>query len=178
MTNITLRMTEEKEIINKVAGSGLITIDLEDFYPKQHVVEIDIKDFLFEGIILKEKDFRKSLDEISWSQFENQIIAVFCSEEAIIPKWAYMLVSMHAAPFTNQIYFGTREFALEEAFIDNLNKQVDVNSYADKRVVIKGCSHREVAERVYLSITNRLIPVVKSLMYGEPCSTVPIYKKK
>jgi hypothetical protein len=171
-------MTEEKEIVNKVANSGLITIDLEDFYPRQHVAEIDIKDFLFEGIILKEKDFRKSLDEIEWSGFKNQIIAVFCSEEAIIPKWAYMLVSMHAAPFTDQIYFGTREFALDEAYIHNLNKGVDANEYKDKRIVIKGCSDREVSERVYLSITNRLIPVVKSLMYGEPCSTVPIYKRK
>src|SRR5690349_10231228 len=106
-------MAEENEIINKVANSGLITIDLEDFYPRQHVAEIDIKDFLFEGIILKEKDFRKSLDEIDWTAFKDQIIAVFCSEEAIIPKWAYMLVSMHAAPYTDQIYFGTREFALE-----------------------------------------------------------------
>lgn len=171
-------MKETEEIVNKVANSGLITIDLEDFYPRQHVAEIDIKDFLFEGIILREKDFRKSLDEIPWADFKNQIIAVFCSEEAIIPKWAYMLVSMHAAPYTDQIYFGTREFALEEAFIDNLNKNLHAKDYTDKRVVIKGCSDREVAERVYLSITNRLIPVVKSLMYGEPCSTVPIYKKK
>jgi hypothetical protein len=171
-------MTDEKEIVNKVANSGLITIDLEDFYPRQHVAEIDIKDFLYEGIILKEKDYRKSLEEINWDAFQNQIIAVFCSEEAIIPKWAYMLVSMHAARYTNQIYFGTREFALEEAFIYNVDQNVHANEYADKKVVIKGCSDKEVPERVYLAITNKLIPVVKSLMYGEPCSTVPIYKKK
>jgi hypothetical protein len=171
-------LKESEEIVNKVANSGLITIDLEDFYPKQHVAEIDIKDFLYEGIILKEKEFRKSLDEINWEAFKGQIIAVFCSEEAIIPKWAYMLVSMHAAPFTDQIYFGTREFALDEAYLHNLDKNIDASSYTNKRVVIKGCSDREVSERVYLSITNRLIPVVKSLMYGEPCSTVPIYKKK
>lgn len=171
-------MEEEKEIVNKVASAGLITIDLEDFYPKEHVVEIDIADFLFENIILKEKDFRKSLSEMDWSLHSNNIVAVFCSEDAIIPKWAYMLVVMHAAPFTDQIYFGNREAAIEVALIREIQDKIKPEDYKDKRVVIKGCSNRAVGERVYMYITNRLMPVVKSLMYGEPCSTVPIYKKK
>lgn len=171
-------MEEEKEIVNKVASAGLITIDLEDFYPKEHVVEIDIADFLFENIILKEKDFRKSLAEIDWNMHSNKIIAVFCSEDAIIPKWAYMLVVMHASPFTDQIYFGNREAAIEVALIREIQDKIKPEDYKDKRVVIKGCSNRAVSERVYMYVTNRLVPVVKSLMYGEPCSTVPIYKKK
>ena len=171
-------MKTEEEIINKVAGSGLITIDLEDFYPKEHVVEIDIKDFLYEGIILKEKDFRKSLDELHWNDYANKIIAVFCSEDAIIPKWAYMLVAMHANPYTQKVYFGSREFAIEETILATIDTRIIAEDYRDKRVVIKGCSDRDISERVYIVITNRLMPVVKSLMYGEPCSTVPIYKKK
>ena len=171
-------MKSEEEIVNKVANSGLVTIDLEEFYPRQHVVEIDIKDFLFEGIILKEKDFRKSIDELNWKDYTNQIIAVFCSEDAIIPKWAYMLIVTHASPFTDLIFFGNREFAIEETIIRNLNKSIQPGDYADKRVVIKGCGDREISERVFMEITNRLTPVVKSLMYGEPCSTVPVFKKK
>jgi hypothetical protein len=167
-----------EEITNKVSNSGLITIDLEDFYPKEHVAEIDITDFLFEGIILKEKDFRKSLDEMDWNEYSNKMIAVFCSEDAIIPKWAYMLVAMHAHPFTHQVYFGTRELALEEAFLTNLRTRINPADYQDKRVVIKGCSNREVSEKIYVTITNMLLPVVKSLMFGEPCSTVPIFKRK
>jgi hypothetical protein len=171
-------LKEEEEITNKVANSGLTTIDLEDFYPKEHVAEIDIKDFLYEGIILKEKDFRKSLDELNWNEYSGKIIAVFCSEDAIIPKWAYMLVAMHAHPFTSQVFFGKREQAIEEAILAGVEKNVDPNDYINKRVVIKGCSDRDISERVYVAITNALMPVVKSLMFGEPCSTVPIYKKK
>lgn len=171
-------MKAEEEIINKVAGSGLITIDLEDFYPKEHVVEIDIKDFLYKGIILKEKDFRKSLDELDWSEYSGKIIAVFCSEDAIIPKWAYMLVAMHADQFTENVFYGTREKAIEETILMAVEHKIIAEDYRDKRVVIKGCSDRDISERVYVAITNKLVPVVKSLMYGEPCSTVPIYKKK
>ncbi len=171
-------MDAKEEITNKVANSGLITIDLEDFYPKQHVAEIDITDFLFEAIILKEKDYRKSLEEIDWEIYTDKIIAVFCSEDAIIPKWAYMLVAMHAAPYTTQVYFGNREHVLEEAFLTAIQTKIDPEEYKDKRVVIKGCSDREVSEKIYVAITNMLMPVVKSLMYGEPCSTVPIYKRK
>ena len=171
-------MKETEEIVNKVAASGLITIDLEDFYPKEHIVEIDIKDFLYEGIILREKDFRKALDEMNWNEYSNKIVAVFCSEDAVIPKWAYMLVSMHASPYTSQVFFGNREYAIEEALLAALEAQIHPADYTDKRVVIKGCSDRNISERIYIYITNRLVPVVKSLMYGEPCSTVPIYKKK
>ena len=152
-------MKIEEEIVNKVAGSGLITIDLEDFYPKEHVVEIDIKDFLYEGIILKEKDFRKSLGELHWNDYANKIIAVFCSEDAIVPKWAYMLVTMHASAYTHKTYFGSREFAIEETILANITDRINPEDYRDKRVVIKGCSDRDISERVYMAITNLLMPV-------------------
>ncbi len=170
-------MIENKEIVNKVANSGLITIDLEDFFPKEHVVEIDIKDFLFEEIILKEKDYRNYLKEIDWEQFAGKIIAVFCSEDAIIPRWAYMLVAMHANPYTQEVYFGNRESVIQQVIFKRIYSQIHAEDYKDKRVVIKGCGDRLISENVYVAITNILMPVVKSLMYGEPCSTVPIYKK-
>ena len=173
-----MSLKEKEEIVNKVANSGIITIDLEDFYPKEHVVEIDIKDFLYEGIILKEKDFRKALDNTNWNDYADKIIAVFCSEDAIIPKWAYMLIVMHAAPYTDKVFFGNREFAIEETLLSNIQNKINPKDYTEKRVVIKGCSDRDISERIYIAITNSLIPYVKSLMYGEPCSTVPIYKKK
>ncbi len=166
-----------EEIINKVAGSGLITVDLEDMYPNQEVIEIDIKDYLYEGIILKEKDFRQSLEKINWATYKDKIIAVFCSEDAIIPKWAYMLVSMHARPYTPNIFFGSKEHAIEETLLSEIKSKILPQEYNDKRVVIKGCSDKEISERIYMEISNLLLPVVKSLMYGEPCSTVPIYKK-
>ena len=170
-------MKAEEVIQNKVANSGLITIDLEDFYPKMHVVEIDIKDFLFEGIILKEKDFRNSLKEMNWAEYTDKIIAVFCSEDAIIPRWAYMLVAMHASPFTSQVYFGNRENVIQQYIYHKINLEIKQEDYHDKRVVIKGCGDKEISEGIYVAITNILMPVVKSLMYGEPCSTVPIFKK-
>jgi len=171
-------LDNEGQIINKVAASGLITIDLEDLYPKEHIAELDIKDFLYEGIILKEKDFRKSLDELRWTEYSNKILAVFCSEDAVIPKWAYMLVAMYATPFTQKVFFGTREKALEAAFIQNVNKGINPDEYSGKRIVLKGCSDKDVPESVFIAATNILMPVVKSLMYGEPCSTVPIFKRK
>lgn len=171
-------MAPEKEIINKVAASGLITIDLEDYYPHEHVFELDIKDFLYEGIILKEKEFRKSLEEFDWDKEKNKIIAVFCSEDAIIPKWAYMLVAMHASAVTNKIYYGSREQAIEQFIIDSLNKNLIPGNFSDQRIVIKGCGEKNISDKVYLHITQMLLPVVKSMMFGEPCSTVPIYKKK
>jgi len=170
-------LKETEEIINKVANSGLITIDLEELYPTQEVVEIDIKNYLYEEIILKEKDFRKHLEDIRWQDYTEKIIAVYCSEDAIIPKWAYMLVSMHARPFTQHIYFGSKNHAIEEVLLSKIKSTIQPPEYIDKRVVIKGCSDKDISERIYMEITNLLLPVVKSLMYGEPCSTVPIYKK-
>lgn len=170
-------MKESEEIINKVASSGLITIDLEEYYPKQEVIEMDIKNYLYEGIILKEKDFRKYLDDMNWADYRDKILAVYCSEDAIIPKWAYMLVSMHALPYTTNIFFGNKENAIEESLLNAMRSAINPSEYIDKRVVIKGCGDKNISERIYMEVTQRLLPVVKSLMYGEPCSTVPIYKK-
>lgn len=171
-------MNNENEIVNKVAASGLITIDLEEFYPHEHVFELDIKDFLYEGIILKEKDFRKALEEFDWDKEKNKIIAVFCSEDAIIPKWAYMLVVMHAQQVTDKVYLGTREQAIDQAILTTLQQKINPADFTDQRIVIKGCGEKNISEMVYMHITKMLLPVVKSLMFGEPCSTVPVYKKK
>lgn len=171
-------MSEEKEIINKVAASGLITIDLEEFYPHEHIYEMDIKDFLFEGIILKEKDFRKALIEFDWNQVQNKILTIFCSEDAIIPSWAFMLIVAHAQPYTNKIYVGNREQAIEQYMVQQIDTHFKPDAYSNQKMVIKGCGDKHVSEKVYMHITQLLLPVVKSLMFGEPCSTVPVYKKK
>lgn len=165
------------ELINKVAQSGLITIDLEDFFPKETIVELDIKDFLFRGLILKELEFRSAIKTHDWSIFKDKTVAVFCSTEAILPQWSYMLVSTYLLPQTNNIFFGNAENVEYNLFLDNI-KKIDETKYLDEKIVIKGCGTKTVTGEAYLEITKKLQPVVKSLMFGEPCSTVPIYKKK
>ncbi len=165
------------EIINKVALSPLLTLDLDELYPKDQFAQFDLKEHLFKGMILKEKDFRNALAESDWSKFQGMIVAVTCSADAIIPVWAYMLVVTYLQPVAKDIYFGTMEQALQQAFLRNI-QALSLSAYTDKRVVVKGCGNLPVGEYAYLEITKRLTPVVKSIMYGEPCSTVPIYKKK
>lgn len=165
------------ELINKVAQSGLITIDLEDFFPKETIVELDIKDFLFRGLILKELEFRSALKTHDWSIYKDKTVAVFCSTEAILPQWSFMLVSTYLTTQTNKIYFGNAEKVEYNLFLDNI-KKIDETKYLDEKIVIKGCGTKTVTGEAYLEITKKLQPVVKSLMFGEPCSTVPIYKKK
>ena len=164
-------------IVNKVAESGLITLDLERFYPTEEVVELDIKDFLFMEMLLKEKEFREKLDQVEWGIYKNKIVAVCCSTEAIIPMWAYMLVSTKLAPHAREIILGNKKETTEKA-IEKKIEQLDVEPFREKRVVVKGCGDIEIPPSAYLTISNKLLPVVKSLMYGEPCSTVPVYKKK
>ncbi|MEN9447306.1 MAG: hypothetical protein RJA25_596 [Bacteroidota bacterium] len=168
-------MTEQ--LINKVAQSGLITLDLETFFPQQEMVAIDIKDFLFRGLLLKELEFRNALKQQDWSFYHNKTVAVFCSTDAILPQWAFMLVASYLQPHTEHIYFGTTEEVVQKLFLQNV-KALDASPYKDEKIVIKGCGTKTVTGEAYLEITKKLQPVVKSLMFGEPCSTVPIYKNK
>jgi hypothetical protein len=164
-------------IINKVAESGLISIDLAQYFPTNEIVVFDIKPYLFMELILKEKDFRTSLNTIDWSIYQDKIVGIFCSADAIIPMWANMLIVANLTPFAKAIYFGdenkTRELVLLQA-INNIDNSI----YEDKRIVVKGCGDTPIGESAYIAITQKLRPVVKSIMYGEPCSTVPVYKKK
>jgi hypothetical protein len=164
-------------IVNKVADSGIITLDLEIFYPKNEVVELDLKNFLFMEMILKEKDFREQLDKINWQDYKDKLVAVFCSVDAVIPMWAYMLISAKLSPYTNDIYFGNKSEAIEKTIEKNIDS-ISTDEYKDKRVVVKGCGDLEIPSAAFLMIANKLVPVAKSLMYGEPCSTVPVFKKK
>lgn len=164
-------------IINKVAESGLITLDLEIFYPRQEILAFDIKEFLFMGLILKEKEFRSALTELNWEQYREKMVAVFCSTDAIIPMWAYMLVSTNLSAVNATIHFGTIDDMRQRVFIENI-EAMNTSEFSDKRVVVKGCGDLPIGPFAYVHITAKLAPVVRSLMYGEPCSTVPVYKRK
>jgi hypothetical protein len=166
-----------EEIRNKVAESGLITIDLEKYYPDQEPSSFDLKDFLFMEMLLKEKDFREALEKHDWSIYEGRDVAVFCSTDAIVPMWAYMLVASKLSGTAKSTISGTPEEAFKQVFIQNIRK-VDPEVYEGKRVVVKGCGDKPIPEYAYAEISIKLLPVVKSLMYGEPCSTVPVYKRK
>jgi hypothetical protein len=164
-------------IRNKVAESGLITIDLDQYYPQEDPLVFDLKNFLFREMLLREKDFREAMEQHDWTVYQNKHVAVCCSSEAIIPMWAYMLVASKLTPVASRITVGNLDSAIREAFLNRL-QQLDASQYADKRVIIKGCGEKEIPPYAYLAITEHLMPHVKSLMYGEPCSTVPVYKKK
>lgn len=166
-----------EEIVNRVATSALEELNLENYFPAEKVELFDLKPFLFMELILKEKDFREKLQNLDWSVYEGKIVAVTCTADAIIPVWAYMLVASNLQPYATEVVFGDEHTALKEAFLKNISR-IDFNEYADKRVVVKGCGNLPVGEYAYLEITNRLRPVAKSIMYGEACSTVPIFKKK
>ena len=166
------------DLVNKVAQSGLLTFDLEDHYPAAgSIVSFDLKDHLFRGLILREKDFREALQAMDWSQYTDKIVAVHCSADAIIPNWAWMLVAAQVQPVARKVIMGDPQAALVAYYRDVL-QSADLSAYTDQRVVIKGCSDKDVPAEAYLEITRLLRPVAKSIMYGEPCSTVPVYKKK
>ncbi|CAN5653330.1 DUF2480 family protein [soil metagenome] len=164
-------------IVNKVAESGIITLNLEEFYPKGERIVFDLKEYLFMGLILKEKDFRVALLAIEWQQYQNKNVAVTCSADAIIPVWAYMLIASYLQPVAREVVFGNLE-ALAVSVLQKNIDAIDAASFTDKRVVVKGCGDIKIPESAYLDITSKLRPFAKSIMYGEPCSTVPIYKKK
>lgn len=164
-------------IVNKVAESGLITIDLETFFPEQAVKVFDLADHLFMGMILKEKDFREALKTHDWEQYRNELVAVYCSADAVIPMWAYMLVVTYLGPVANEIYQGTDAEFSKQLFLHAIQR-IDAASFTDKRLVIKGCGDKAVGEFAYFEITRLLLPYAKSIMYGEPCSTVPVFKRR
>jgi len=167
----------EEVMTNKVAESGIITLNLEDYYPKEETMVFDLKEYLFMGLILKEKDFREALKNLDLNPYTNKNIALTCTADAIIPMWAYMLVASYLQPVAKAVVFGDEAFLQQSLFMKNLS-QINTAEYNDKRVVIKGCGELPISEAAYVEITNLLRPVVKSIMYGEPCSTVPIFKKK
>ncbi len=164
-------------IINKVAESALTTIDLEEYYPKNEVAVFDLKDHLFMGLILKEKDFRAALQSYDWQQFASKNAVITCSADAIIPMWANMLVAANLQPVAKAVVYGQEKDAVQTVLLQNL-ASINGHDYTDKRVVIKGCGDVAIPEAAYVFITAVLRPFVKSIMYGEPCSTVPIYKRK
>jgi hypothetical protein len=167
---------EEELIVNRVAKSGLVTLDLEDYFHPGERVVYDLKDNLFMGLILKEKDFREFLKTHDWAQYAGKNVAIVCSEDAIIPTWAFMLLAVHLEPYAHAFVFGD-VLALETKLYDEAIAQIDVEQYRDARVVVKGCSKVPVPTSAYVELTRRLRPVVQTLMFGEPCSTVPLYKR-
>tara|TARA_B110000967_G_C18866817_1_gene553145 strand:+ start:779 stop:1282 length:504 start_codon:yes stop_codon:yes gene_type:complete len=164
-------------IKNRVANSVLITIDLENYYPLGDRIIFDIKEWLFEGIILKEKDFRASVKNHDWTQYNNCYVALTCSTDAIIPSWAFMLVTTELVPFAKKIIIGNLK-ELETSIFQDIISQLPTDSYKDKPIIIKGCSEKPIPETAYTQLITKLVPVVKSIMYGEACSTVPLFRSK
>lgn len=165
------------EIINRVANSKLVTLDLEDFYPVGERVLFDIKDWLFEGLILKEKDFRDTVSNHNWEQYQNNFVALTCSTDAIIPSWAYLLVTTKLAAFAKKVIVGGLQ-DLESSIFQDVIQNLDLSVYENKPVIVKGCSNKSIPTTAYTLLIQKLQPFAKSIMYGEACSSVPLYKKK
>ncbi len=165
------------QIVNKVAESGLITLDLELYLPREIIVEFDLANHLFMGLILKEKEFREAMKQLDWEQYRGKMVAVTCSADAIIPMWAYMLVVSYLHPVASAVYQGSATEFRKQLFLNRLST-IDATEFDDKRVVIKGCGDQPIGEYAYFEITRILLPHAKSIMYGEPCSTVPVFKKR
>ncbi len=170
-------MEIQDNIINKVAQSGLLTIDLANYAPTQDIIEYDIKDNLFQGLILKEKDFREFVKNHDWSQYQGKVVAITCSADAIVPTWAYMILANKLAPYVQKVSFGTKEDIYRDLFMKTID-EMDYSTYTDQRIVIKGCGDIYIPESAFVLFTSKLTPIAKSIMYGEPCSTVPVFKRK
>lgn len=166
----------DKPLINRVAKSGLITFVLENLSPKAPIIIFDIKDYLWKGLVLREKEFRTALKEYPWVDFINQNVCITCTADAIVPTWAYMLVATHALPHAATVFYGNRDEFLSVWFEKEIEK-LDTEQFSDAMVVIKGCGGKNVPESAYVSLVSKLQPHVRSLMFGEPCSTVPLYKR-
>ena len=163
-------------IVNKVAQSGLITLDPADFFPAEEIIAFDLKDYLFMELILKEKDFRESLKNLDASVYADKNVTITCSADAIIPMWAYMLVAGKLQPIAKNFYTGTKEETEAAIMLKNI-AALNIDEYKDARLVIKGCGDKPIAAAIYAELTNKLLPVAQSIMFGEPCSTVPVYKR-
>lgn len=166
----------EKEIVNRVANSKLRTLDLEDYYPQGERKSLDISQLLFDGIVLKEKDFREALDEKDWSLYKNSYVALFCSTDAIIPGWAYMLVTTKLIPYAKKIAIGSLE-DMEILLFSEIINTIPLDQFANKPVIIKGCASKPIPEAAYVLLVQKLQPIAASIMYGEACSSVPLFKK-
>ncbi len=170
-------MEIQENFTNRVAQSGLVTLDPASFYPAGERVVYDIKDNLFQGLMLREKDFREFVKAHDWSKYAGKNVAVTCTADAIVPAWAYMLLANRLAPFAREVVFGDKDIMETVLFVKSI-ANMEIEQYRDQRIVLKGCSDVPVPVSAYVELTKKLTPVVKSLMFGEPCSTVPIYKKK
>ncbi len=166
-----------EEIINRVANSKLVTFNLEDLYPKGERVAFDISSWLLEGIVLRESEFRAKANQHDWNQYQDKFVALFCSTDAIVPGWAYLLLSLHLAPYTKKVVVGNLE-EIESILFAELLKDLDVSEYQDKLIIIKGCAHKPIPQNAYVLLAQKLQPIAKSIMYGEACSSVPLFKKK
>ena len=164
-------------IINRVAQSKLVTFDLEDYYPDGQRVLLDIKDWLYEGFILKEKEFRAFVGEHNWEQYKDKYVALTCSTDAIVPGWAYMLITTQLNPYVKKVVVGDLE-QLETSIYQYIIEHLDVSDFKDSPVIIKGCTNKPVPPNAYIWITSKIQTVAKSVMYGEACSSVPLYKRK
>jgi hypothetical protein len=167
----------EKEIVNRVANSVIVTLDLEDLYPEAKRVQFDISPWLLEGIVLREKDFRAHVKTHNWSQYQDSYVALGCSADAIIPGWAYMLVSIELAPYAMKTVVGTLD-TLESLLYDRIIENLNIEPFIGKPVIIKGCATKPIPENAFVALSQKLHPIAKSIMYGEACSSVPLYKKK
>ena len=165
------------EIVNGVANSALITIDLADCAPSQSIAVLDVKDFLFQEIILKEKEFRANLKEFDFSIYQDKIIAINCSSDAIVPMWAFMLVTSYLKGIASKIHFGKKEDVFQQIFTANIDA-IDATEFKNKKVIVKGCGQIPLSESLYIAITKKLQNTVSSLMFGEACSAVPVLKNK
>ncbi len=165
-----------KEIINRIANSKLITIDLEDFYPQGERVVFDIKDWLYEELILREKDFREHVKNHDWSQYQNSFVALTCSSDAIIPSWAYLLISAELALFSKKTIVGNLEL-LETVIYQEIINELDTSEYQDSPVIIKGCTNKPIPPSAYTLLIAKIQPTARTIMFGEACSTVPLYKR-
>lgn len=170
-------MNVQNTIVNKVAQSGLITFDLATLQDKGERVVMDMKDYLFQGLILREKDFREFIKSHDWSQYENKNIAIMCSTDAIIPTWAYMLLANNLEPYANEVVFGDLQ-TLETVLYREAISKLDMEKFKDERVIIKGCGDIQIPESAFIFFTTQLSKVAKSIMYGEACSSVPVFKRK
>jgi len=165
------------EIVNRVANSGLINLDLTDYAPTKTIDEIDLKQFLFEGFILKEKEFRTALKDFDWAQYDSKIVAINCSSDCIIPMWAFMLITSYLNSVSEEIHYGAKTEVFQKLFLQSI-ESINPAEFENKKVIVKGCGHIPLTEDLYVAITKKLQNTVSSLMFGEACSAVPVFKKK